>query len=99
MLKSAPFLRLLVQEVTPLEPGKEIRVTMPEVNLIVVCLIAFASVLTLLSLLAGTISVLTKLFPDTAPEADPTLMQALNEAVSSQFPGARIVKVEEITKK
>ena len=65
-----------------------------ETDLLTTCGIAFAAVLTILSLLAVFIRMLTSMFPDDSPEADPALMQALEDAVGQAFPGANLVSVE-----
>lgn len=63
-------------------------------SLIIICAVAFLGVLCVLCTLAVFIRVLTRLFPDDSPEADPALMQALEDAVGQAFPGATMVSVE-----
>ena len=44
--------------------------------------------------LAAMIRLLTAVFPDESPEADKGLMQAINTAVHTAFPGSIVVRVE-----
>jgi len=69
---------------------------MPEPNLILVCAVAFATVLTLLSILAGLIHLITLMFPEKEKESDDAVIAAINTAVSTSIPGARVTNIEEI---
>jgi len=69
---------------------------MPEPNLIVVCAVAFVTVLTLLSILAGLIHLMTLLFPQPEEASDAAVIAAINTAVSTAIPGARVTHIEEI---
>jgi len=69
---------------------------MPEPNLILVCAVAFATVLTLLSILAGLIHLITLMFPEKEKESDDAVIAAINTAVSASIPGARVTNIEEI---
>ena len=52
------------------------------------------AVLVLLSTLGVVIRLLTMLFPDRSPEADPGLMEAIDRAVEEAFPGSIVTRVE-----
>ncbi len=66
-------------------------------NLVVVCLIAFLTVMCLLSVLAAVIRLLTRLFP-VPVEADPTTdaatVAAIELVVASRFPGHVVTRIE-----
>ena len=65
-----------------------------EPNLFVICAAAFVAVLSLLSLLAGMIRVLTALFPP--PEVqDSALVAAIAAAATRAHPGTRITNIQE----
>ncbi len=63
-------------------------------DLLTTCGIAFGSVLVVLAALAVFIRLVTTLFPDDSPEADPALMKAIGDAVGRAFPGSSLVSVE-----
>ena len=67
-------------------------------DLPVVCIVAFLTVMTLLSVLATVIRLLTRFFPDQPahenPVVDSATVAAIQAAVSQQLPGACLVKVE-----
>lgn len=65
-----------------------------ETSLLSICGIAFVAVLVILTGLAAMIRLLTAVFPDESPEADKGLMQAINTAVHTAFPGSLVVRVE-----
>ena len=65
-----------------------------QTNLFLTCGIAFVAVLVLLSTLGVVIRLLTMLFPDRSPEADPGLMEAIDRAVEEAFPGSIVTRVE-----
>lgn len=65
-----------------------------ESDLLTICGIALGAVLFVLGLLSVSLRLLTSLFPDDSPEADPALMKAIEEAVGQAFPGAKLVSVE-----
>jgi hypothetical protein len=65
-----------------------------QTDLLMTCGIAFVAVMVILTGLAVVIGLLTNLFPDRSPEADPALMQAIDRAVGKAFPGARVTRVE-----
>ena len=68
---------------------------MNEPNLFLVCGVAFGAVIVLLSLLAGCFVLITALFPAARGKNDATLIAAISQAVSTAFPGARVVHIEE----
>lgn len=67
-------------------------------NLIVVCAVAFLTVMLLLSALAFMIRLLTTVFPEPVPTEsggiDPATAAAIDATVSRQIPGARLRRVE-----
>jgi len=69
---------------------------MPD-NLILVCAVAFAAVFSLLTVLALMMRVLIALFPVRKSASDTAVMGAINTAVSTMLPGARVIKIEETT--
>lgn len=70
----------------------------PLMNLIVVCVVAFLTVMTLLSVLASVIRLLTHLFPDQpareTPIVDAATVAAIQSTVQTQIPGAALIRVE-----
>ena len=66
-----------------------------EQNLVVVCAIAFIGVLGLLGLLALVIQGLVSLFP-VRKSKEEMITDAIQQAVDSSFPGARVVRIDEI---
>ena len=70
---------------------------MDEVNLWVICVNAFVVVLVLLSLLALAMRLLTAVFPPPRSASGAAMAVAINTAVSTLFPGARVSRIEEIT--
>jgi hypothetical protein len=69
---------------------------MPEANLLMVCLQAFAAVMILLTALAGAMRLLVQVFPDRTPRADTSLVAAISQAVHAAWPGRTVTAVEEI---
>lgn len=69
---------------------------MQEPNLILICAVAFAAVLLLLSILAGLIHLVTRLFPEKSEQTDAAVIAAIHTAVSSKIPGAKVTRIEEI---
>ncbi|MDA1276184.1 MAG: hypothetical protein O2960_19390 [Verrucomicrobia bacterium] len=63
-------------------------------SLLIICAIAFAVVLFILTVLAFVIRLLTSVFPDKSPEGDRGLMQAINKAVAQAYPGSTVIRVE-----
>jgi|GEM_PF-6340035 uncharacterized protein (DUF697 family) len=64
-------------------------------SLVGICGIAFCMVLSLLTLLAGMIFLLGKLFPDPEAKVDPAVIVGIHNAVSMTLPGAKVVKIVE----
>ena len=68
-----------------------------EDQLLLICGIAFIAVLTILSLLAGVIAGICKVFPVRAADLpDPTAEEAVRQALAKAFPGCRISGIREI---
>lgn len=71
---------------------------MNEPNLVYICVIAFIAVMLLLSFEALVISLISRLFP--ARKSDRELVaEVIEQAISKQFPGAKVVAVEEVDPK
>jgi hypothetical protein len=67
---------------------------MPEPNLLVISAAAFVAVITLLSLLAAIIRLLTAVFPaEDGP--DQAVIAAITAAAARAYPGTRITNIEE----
>jgi hypothetical protein len=69
---------------------------MSEPNLLLISLAAFTAVFLLLSLLAGTIRVLTALFPAEVDTADTAVVAAITAAAARTWPGRQVTRIEEI---
>jgi hypothetical protein len=67
---------------------------MTEPNLLLICAAAFTAVVTLLSILAGLIRLLTALFP-VADGPDSALVAAITTAHARAFPSRAIKNIEE----
>ena len=68
---------------------------MNELNLVSICIIAFIAVMVMLSFEAVVISLISRLFP--ARKSDRELVsEVIEQAVSQQFPGAKVVAVDEV---
>jgi hypothetical protein len=77
---------------TSIDPGP-----MTEPNLLVICLTAFAAVVVILGLLAGTIHLLGVVFPERGDEeTDGALLAAVSATARHAYPGMRITRIEEI---
>ena len=64
-------------------------------NLLTACGIAFLAVFVLLSLLAGMMQLITRLFPERALSVESSLVAAITSSVAFLYPGARVTKIEE----
>lgn len=69
---------------------------MTEPNLFVICAAAFVAVLSLLSLLAGLIRLLTALFPPPEAQDDSALIAAIVAATTRAHPGTRVTNIQEL---
>ncbi|MDZ7780073.1 MAG: hypothetical protein U5R14_09115 [Gemmatimonadota bacterium] len=67
---------------------------MTEPSLLIVCVAAFAAVLTLLSVLAGLIRLLTAVFPY-VEERDSALVAAITAVAARAHPGTRVTSIRE----
>ena len=66
-------------------------------NLVLICAVAFAAVLIILSLLAGIISGICRIFPvNVADLPDPGAEEAVRQAVAKAFPDCRVAEIREI---
>ncbi len=66
-------------------------------DLVLICGVAFAAVLAILSLLAGTISVICWRFPVNAADLpDPGAEEAICQAVAKALPDCRVSEIREI---
>jgi len=66
-------------------------------NLVLVCLVAFATVMILLTFLAAVISGITRVFPvgSKTDAIDPAIVASINSVVAARFSGARVTHIEE----
>ena len=65
-------------------------------DLVRICAVAFAAVLSILSLLAGTISGICRLFPVNAADLpNPGAEEAIRQAAAKAFPGCRVAEIRE----
>lgn len=71
---------------------------MDEPNLFSICVIAFIAVMVLLSFEAVVISLISRIFPARKPDRE-LVAEVIEKAVSQQFPGAKVVAVEEVDTK
>lgn len=69
---------------------------MNEPNLLIICGAAFIAVLILLTLMAGVISILMRLFPEKVDEFDAGALAAIHTAVAATYPATRITGIEEV---
>ena len=82
---------------TTLEIWLGFRYITEPLNLVLICGVAFAAVLAILSLLAGTISFICWLFPVNAADLpDPGAEEAIRQAVAKALPDCRISEIREI---
>ncbi len=69
---------------------------MASYELLIVCCTAFIAVFVLLSLMAVVMRLLVKLFPAKDAGHDAALVAAVAVTFKSQYPGARITRMEEV---
>ncbi len=67
---------------------------MNEPNLLSICAIAFVAVMLLLGLQALIIRLMTQWFPERKSDQE-LITQAIQQAVTDRFPGAKVVAVDE----
>ena len=66
-------------------------------DLVIICGVAFAAVLTILSMLAATISGNCRAFPVNATDLpDPGAEEAIRQAAAKAFPDCRVAEIREI---
>lgn len=70
---------------------------MNDPNLVLVCLVAFAVVMVLLTFLAVVISGIMRAFPagSKTDSIDPAIVASINSVVATHFSGARVTRIEE----
>jgi hypothetical protein len=68
---------------------------MNEPNLFSICALAFSAVMLLLGLEAIVIRLISQFFPERKPE-NKLITEAIQSAIESRFPGARVVTVKEV---
>lgn len=74
-----------------------------EGSLFSMCVSSFAAVFLVLSFLAIAMRIIIMIFPETQPETaavsdDAPIFAAISAAYAQRYPGARVVKIEEIKK-
>ncbi len=69
----------------------------PQMNLVLICAVAFAAVLAILSILSAIISGICRAFPVNAADLpDPGAEEAVRQAVAKTLPDCRIAEIREI---
>jgi hypothetical protein len=68
---------------------------MEPADLPIVCVVAFAAVFFLLSVLALVMHLITLVFPERIPAVDAEIVAAISSAVTMIIPGARVTTIEE----
>ena len=69
----------------------------PQMNLVLICAVAFAAVLAILSILSAIISGICRAFPVKATDlSNPSAEEAVRQAVGETFPGCRMAEIREI---
>ena len=82
---------------TTLEIWLGFRYITEPLNLVLICGVAFAAVLAILSLLAGTISGICRAFPVNAADLpNPGAEEAIRQAATKAFPDCRVAEIREI---
>lgn len=69
---------------------------MGSVELLTVCLVAFAAVFILLSLLALIMRAIVAIFPQRKATGDPTIYAAISTTYQSLYSGTIVTRIEEI---
>ena len=68
-----------------------------QMNLVLICAVAFAAGLAILSILAAIISGICRIFPVNAADLpDPGAEEAVRQAVAKAFPECRVAEIREI---
>lgn len=65
------------------------------ISLFSVCLIALIAVFCLLGLLAGSMWLITAVFPVRDRRIDPVIVAAISSVVAAAYPGATVTRIEE----
>lgn len=69
---------------------------MEQVNLLMICIVAFAAVFVLLSLLALVMRAIVASLPHKETSADAAVFAAITSAYQSLYPGTKVTKIEEL---
>ncbi len=64
-------------------------------DLLIICTSAFIAVFVLLIILAVTMRIITAVFPEKKAAADPAVIAAIHSTYSAQYPGTKIINIEE----
>jgi len=64
-------------------------------DLLITCIISFATVLILLSLLAAIMRLILIIFPAKEDDNDASLVAAITASYNNRFPGTKIIKIGE----
>lgn len=67
---------------------------MEQENLVLVCVVAFAAVILLLTALAIVMSFITRVFPVVKDEIDQGVVAAIHAVAASLFPGGRVTQIK-----
>ncbi|MBD3403387.1 hypothetical protein GF420_10865 [candidate division GN15 bacterium] len=69
---------------------------MGSIELITVCLVAFAAVFILLSILALIMRAIVAIFPERRSGSDQAIYAAIASTYQSLYPGTKVTRIEEI---
>lgn len=69
---------------------------MASVDLLMICVVAFAAVFVLLSFLAVLMRVIVSVFPERKASGDAALVAAIHSSYQALYPGTSVSRIEEL---
>lgn len=69
---------------------------MASVDLLMICVVAFAAVFVLLTILALLMRVIVIIFPEKASTGDAAVVAAISSSYQAHYPGTKVSRIEEI---
>lgn len=69
---------------------------MASVDLLMICVVAFAAVFVLLSVLAVLMRIIVSIFPEKTPTGDAAVVAAISSSYQALYPGTMVSRIEEI---
>ena len=69
---------------------------MASVDLLMICVVAFAAVFVLLSVLAVLMRTIVSIFPEKTPTGDAAVVAAISSSYQALYPGTKVSRIEEI---